>query len=150
MVRFDAQIRARWSGRCCRIDADRQSRGCIRQSSSIRQRRNGITNIRKSITRANREPNIVISVVVPKELLPVKISTVLLASAVPVKVGVVSLVKLSVFDVPVSSRSVWKEPKAAAKIENLDANVVIPSDNTVQLVVNFNTINMSGVVQTCG
>jgi hypothetical protein len=42
------------------------------------------------------------AVVVPKELLPSKSSTVLLASAVPVKVGVVSLVKLSLFDVPVS------------------------------------------------
>ena len=42
------------------------------------------------------------AVVAPKELLPAKSSTVLLASAVPVKVGVVSLVKLSLFDVPVS------------------------------------------------
>ena len=42
------------------------------------------------------------AVVAPKELLPAKSSTVLLASAVPMKVGVVSLVKLSLFDVPVS------------------------------------------------
>ena len=42
------------------------------------------------------------AVVDPKELLPAKSSTVLLASAVPVKVGVVSLVLLSVFELPVS------------------------------------------------
>ena len=42
------------------------------------------------------------AVVEPKELLPAKSSTVLLASAAPVKVGVVSLVKLSLFDVPKS------------------------------------------------
>ena len=40
--------------------------------------------------------------VVPNELPPANSSTVLLASAVPVKVGVVSLVKLSLFDVPES------------------------------------------------
>ena len=38
----------------------------------------------------------------PKELLPANNSTVLLASAVPVKVGVVSLVLLSVLEMPVS------------------------------------------------
>ena len=42
------------------------------------------------------------AVVDPKELLPAKSSTMLLASAVPVKVGVVSLVLLSVFELPVS------------------------------------------------
>ena len=42
------------------------------------------------------------AVVVPNELDPANSSTVLLASAVPVKVGVVSLVRLSLLDVPVS------------------------------------------------
>ena len=43
--------------------------------------------------------------VVPKELLPANNSTVLLASAVPVKVGVVSLVLLSVLEIPVSDEA---------------------------------------------
>ena len=42
------------------------------------------------------------AVVDPIELLPANNSTVLLASAVPVKVGVVSLVLLSVFELPES------------------------------------------------
>ena len=42
------------------------------------------------------------AVVVPKDVIPEKSSTVLLASAVPVRVGVVSVVILSVLELPVS------------------------------------------------
>ena len=54
------------------------------------------------------------AVVVPKELLPAKSSTVLLASAVPVKVGVVSLVRLSLLDVPVSESTARSGTDGAA------------------------------------
>ena len=52
--------------------------------------------------------------VVPKELLPAKSSTVLLASAVPVKVGVVSVVRLSLLDVPVSESAARSGTDGAA------------------------------------
>ena len=42
------------------------------------------------------------AVVVPKELVPANNSTVLPASAVPVNVGVLSLVRLSLLELPVS------------------------------------------------
>ena len=62
------------------------------------------------------------AVVVPKELLPAKSSTVLLASAVPVKVGVVSLVRLSLLDVPLSESAARSGTDGAA---GADVSVVI-------------------------
>ncbi len=47
--------------------------------------------------------------VVPSEVLPLKTTTVLPASAVPPKVGLVSLVRLSLFDAPVSLVSLVDE-----------------------------------------
>ena len=45
------------------------------------------------------------AVVVPNEVMPEKSSTVLSASAVPVRVGVVSVVILSVLELPVSEEA---------------------------------------------
>ena len=68
------------------------------------------------------------AVVVPKEVMPEKSSTVLSASAVPVRVGVVSVVILSVLELPVSeaaSRSGVDGADGAIQSNSEDVGVVL-------------------------
>src|SRR5205085_504504 len=79
---------------------------------------------------------------VPRRVLPVKSLTVLPASAVPVKVGVVLLVRLSVFELPVSLAAVRSGADgvlgAAVSIvmlRALEAVLVLPATSTAVAVM---------------
>ena len=83
------------------------------------------------------------AVVVPREMVPSRnSSTVLLASAVPVKVGVVSLVMLSVLELPVSEAAVIFGVEGAAGAEvsmvmarGLEAGLVFPAASVAVAVM---------------